>query len=385
METAELLFEILRSEVNEELIETELCRDYDPKALYRLAKAHDVMYCVTDALYKVNLLPIDQSMHDAYVKEKMTAVFRTVRIEETIKRIKEALNEAHVSFIPLKGARSRSMYPDNMMRSSCDIDVLVKGEQLGQAVASLVNCGFITDEKRNYHDVSLYYGSVHLELHFSICEDMEDIDTLLKLVWEYADPVSEYEYQERPEFFAYHHLAHMKYHFVHGGCGIRTFLDLYVMRKIGFYDESKLVDLLESVGLITFYHVILDVISVWFEKKPHNELTKKCEEYILHGGTYGAFENSTAVYSSLRGSKIGNAVHMVFPKYESMCRLYPKLSGKKILLPFYYIRRLLEKTFRKSEKNSRNKLKKILVQDQSHINSVGELLTAMGLKSGDAT
>lgn len=42
----------------------------------------------------------------------------------------------------------------------------------------------------------------------------------------HADPVSEYEYQERPEFFAYHHLAHMKYHFVHGGCGIRTFLDL---------------------------------------------------------------------------------------------------------------------------------------------------------------
>ena len=61
METAELLFEILRSEVNEGLIEAELCRDYDPKALFRLAKAHDLMYCVTDALYKVDLLPQGQA------------------------------------------------------------------------------------------------------------------------------------------------------------------------------------------------------------------------------------------------------------------------------------------------------------------------------------
>ena len=76
---------------------------------------------------------------------------------------------------------------------------------------------------------------------------------------------------------------------------------------------------------------------------------------------------------------------MIFPKYESMCRLYPRLAKGKILLPFYYIKRLIEKTFRKSEKDSRNKLKKILVQDQSHINSVKELLAAMGLESGDAT
>lgn len=385
METAELLFEILRSEVNEELIEAELCRDYEPKALYRLAKSHDLMYCVADALYKVNLLPTDQSMRDAYVKEQMTAVFRTVRIEETIKRIKETLNEAYVSFVPLKGARLRSMYPDNMMRASCDIDVLVKEEHFDQAIASLVNCGFSTDGKRAYHDVSLYYGDVHLELHFSICEDMEDIDVLLKRVWEYVEPVSEYEYQEKPEFFVYHHLAHMKYHFVHGGCGIKPFLDLYVMRKSGFYDEIKLVELLESVGLTTFYYSILDMISVWFEKKSHNELTPKCAEYVLRGGVYGTFENSAAVNSSLRGSRIGNALHMIFPKYESMCRLYPRLAKGKILLPFYYIKRLIEKTFRKSEKDSRNKLKKILVQDQSHINSVRELLAAMGLESGDAT
>lgn len=149
METAELLFEILRSEVNEELIEAELCRDYDSKALYRLAKSHDLMYCVTDALYKVGLLPKDKPVYDAYVKEQMTSVVRTARIEGTLKRIKEILNATQIPFVSLKGARLRYVYPNKMMRASCDIDILVKEEHLDQTVSVLVDKGFTTDGKRD--------------------------------------------------------------------------------------------------------------------------------------------------------------------------------------------------------------------------------------------
>ena len=384
METAELLFEILRSEVNEGLIEAELCRNYDPKALFRLAKAHDLMYCVTEALYKVDLLPQDKPVYDAYVKEQMTAVVRTARIEGTLKRIKDILNEAKIPFVSLKGARLRYMYPDKMMRASCDIDILVKEEHLDQAVSALVEQGFTTDGKRDYHDISLYYGSVHLELHFNICEDMEDIDSLLKRVWEYVEPVSEYEYQEKPEFFAYHHLAHMKYHFVNGGCGIRPFLDLYVMKKCGFYDEAKLIELLDKVGLTSFYHAILHMIAVWFDGDPHTELTKRCEEYILRGGVYGSTENSAAAQSAARNGRFKNMWHILFPGYDTMCNYYPKLKDKKILLPFYYMKRIFSKMFGKSGKRVRTKMKNIASQDQAQINSVGELLTAMGLKNGEA-
>ena len=56
MEIARLLFEILRSEVNGESLSADRCRGYDPQQLYTLAKSHDRMYCVTDALDKVNHL-----------------------------------------------------------------------------------------------------------------------------------------------------------------------------------------------------------------------------------------------------------------------------------------------------------------------------------------
>lgn len=380
MKTAELLFDILRSEINGELIQPDVYRDYDPKQLYTLAKSHDLMYCVTDALDKVGLLPKDEPACSAYVKEQMIAVARIARIENALAEIKQILSDAKIPFVPLKGALLRRMYPDEMMRASCDIDILVKEEHLDMAVSALVSRGFETDGKRAYHDISLYYGQVHLELHFNICEDMEDIDILLNRVWEYVTPVSPYEYHEIPVFFVYHHIAHMKYHFINGGCGIRPFLDLYVMRKNNFYDEDELLKFLDTVGLRTFYGAILSVIQVWFAGEPHSELTRKCEEYILRGGVYGTLENGTAVQSSIKKGKFNHIWHAVFPKYSSMCIIYPSLKRRKILLPLYYIKRIAEKTFRKDAGKTRHKLKKIITQDQNQINSIGDLLTAVGLK-----
>ncbi len=381
-ETAKLLFEILRSEVNEETIHTDICRDYDPRALYQIAKSQDLMYCVADALNKADCLPKGEAAREAYETEQFASVMRSTQNEDTLARAVAVLNEAQVPFIPLKGARIRSMYPDRMMRVSCDTDILVKEEDLDRAVAALTNCGFTTDGKLKNHDISLFWGETHLELHFNLCEGMEDIDVLLKRVWEFAEPVSAYEYREDPEFFVYHHIAHMKYHFVNGGCGIRPFLDLFVMKRNAFYDEQKLTVLLDSVGLTSFYQAILQVIGVWFEGAEHTERTRSCEEYILHGGIYGTEGNSMAANSSIRGNRVAHLWHSVFLPYDTMCRVYPGLKGKKALLPFYYIRRICAKAFKKSNKESRNKFRQILSQDKAHIDSVGELMHAMGLKDG---
>lgn len=383
MKTSELLFDILRAEVNCNLINAEKYRDYDAKALYNLAINQDLMYFVADALDKVNLLPKEKDLYSAYQNSQIAVVYRTTQIESVFEKIKTVLSEAEIAFIPLKGAVLRNMYPDKMMRSSCDIDILVKEEELQKAVKALVFNGFTTDGKRDYHDVSLHFGSVHLELHFNICEDMDDIDELLKQVWDYAEPVSEYEYAEKPEFFVYHHLAHMKYHFINGGCGIRTFLDLFMIRKIGFYDEEKLTELLDIAGLKKFYYAVLDMLGVWFYCEPHNEITQKCEEYILFGGIYGNTENSSAAQSAAHDGRIKNAWRVVFPGYFNMCNLYPAVKEKKILLPYYYLHRIFRKTFGKSGKRVIKKMTKIMTVDESKIDSIGELLIAMGLKNGE--
>lgn len=377
MGTTELLLKILCSEVNGEEINTESFCEYDAKELYKIARNQDFLYCVTNALNKVGALPEDKKMRDAFLEAQIVSVARIVQIEEVTKQIRDILNKAKIPFAPLKGTRIRSMYPDKMMRTSCDIDILIREAELEQAITALTEAGFTTSGKRHYHDVSLFFGNVHLELHFNICEGIDGIDSLLSRVWEFTEPVSQYEYAENPEFFAYHHLAHMVYHFVNGDCGIRPFLDLFIMRKKAFYDESKLISLLETVGLTTFYNSALELISVWFDKSTHTKLTKQCEDYIACGCIYGSWGNSIAADTIIRKGRLGYVIHEMFPQYSSMCILYPNLKNAKILLPLYYIDRILKKNTKQSWK----KLKLLLSKKQKDADAASRLLNELGLET----
>ena len=123
-------------------------------------------------------------------------------------KIIKLLEENKVDYLPLKGSIIQAYYPEPWMRTSCDIDILVKEEDLARAVDTLKEkLAYTSDDRRNYHDISLYSpNGVHLELHFSIQENMESIDDLLSRVWDYAVLVEgrEYQYQQTNEYFLFH-------------------------------------------------------------------------------------------------------------------------------------------------------------------------------------
>ena len=106
---------------------------------------------------------------------------------------------------------------------------------------------------------------------------------MLKDVWTYTDKVDQYEFRENNEYFAFHHIAHMAFHFLRGGCGIRPFIDLWLMRKKQYYNENGLIDLLAKCELKPFYDSVCALTDVWFENKEHTELTQKMSEYIFSG------------------------------------------------------------------------------------------------------
>lgn len=70
--------------------------------------------------------------------------------------------------IPLKGAVLRYIYPAPELRTSSDIDVLVKEEDLESAVAAIENATDFKMLRKAYHDISMVNSQVHLELHFTI-------------------------------------------------------------------------------------------------------------------------------------------------------------------------------------------------------------------------
>lgn len=355
----------------------------ESKALYELSKYHDLAHIVGSALSKVRVELLAEAK-TMFQKQMLTAVFRYETIKYEYDRICNALETAKISFVPLKGLVVRKYYPEPWMRTSCDIDILVHEEDLDRAVEALVsNIGYACDGKRNYHDVSLYSGSgVHLELHFSIKETMDSIDGLLDKVWEYCEVCDGkiYEHRQSEEYLMFHLIAHMSYHFTHGGCGVKSLVDIYLLERGLRYDKDKLTEICESCGINRFRESVLELIGVWFENRPHTELTQAMERYIVKGGAYGTAEQSMALEQSKMGGKGKYLLSRIFMPYESLKIKYPRLENRRWLTPIYQLRRWFSALFGGRTGRSVRELRTVKRMDGEESEAIVELMKKVGLE-----
>lgn len=368
MNTQELLFSIIRHRVFGDTFDGEIPEN-SAKELFLLAKKHDLAHIIPSSI-------VGGAAKEKFQKEEILAMVRRDKGDFALCEITKALREENIEYIPLKGAVIADLYPERYMRTSCDIDILVREEDLGKAVKTLCDrLGYESDGERQYHDVSLYSKSgVHLELHFTILENTENIDRLLARVWEHTK-----EGKLENEFLIFHTVAHASYHFLHGGCGIKPFIDLKLLLDKLEYSKEKLYEYLRKAELERFFETLLAVTSVWFEGGRRTALTDSVEDYVLGGGVYGNKENSIAVQKEKNGGRLGFLLARIFLPYDSMARYYPILKKNKLLLPFAYIVRIAKlfrpKIFRRSYKD----LKKSGEISSEKTDSVKKLLSEVGL------
>ena len=358
--------------------EVKALSDEELKALYKLSKSHDLAHLVGNALIKNDLIS-NNKINSVFEKELYTAVFRYESINYELGNIKEILSENEIPFIPLKGSVIRDYYPEPWMRTSCDIDILVREENIDKAVKELVENGY-TKERKNYHDVSLYsVGGVHLELHFSILELKENIDKVLSRAWDYAKRKDGFEYSFTNEFFLYHNIAHASYHFIGGGCGVRPFVDLFILLEKLQYDVEKLNKLLIEAGIKTFADKMEELSEVWFEDGEHTDVTRELENFVLSGGVYGTLENGVSVGQNKKGGKIKYILSRVWLSYDVLKVQYPNLEKHKWLLPFYEVKRWLRLLFKGGVKRSVNEIKVTANMDSEKVERSARLMSELGL------
>jgi len=340
--------------------------------LYKLSKAHDVAHLVGDALNKSGAfenLPADTDETEratiAKIKEKFdgqlfTAVYRYEKINYELERLKETLEAAEIPFIPLKGSVIRKYYPEPWMRTSCDIDILVHEKDLENAVSLLVEKRGATREAKGSHDVGLSSNGVHIELHYSLIESdvLGKADIPLQNVWNYAEPIGETsQYALSDEMFYYYHIAHMAKHFIHGGCGVRPFIDLWLLNRVNTEKTEQRNELLLDGGLFKFAKEAEKLSAVWFGNEEYDATTREMEHYILQGGVYGTTEQRFAMSQSKKGGKIKYLMSRIFLTYKEMSIYYPSLKKCPILFPFYQVRRWFRILFCGGRKVAMNEIK----------------------------
>jgi len=288
------LFDLLRGSLQQDFSWSEIHitqEEFD--ALLKLAKRHEVQPIVAYALLNAGGLTAEQEQRCR--KLIYAAVAHQERMDQELKRICSLLEEAGIPHMPLKGAVIRKFYPEPWMRTSGDIDILVKDAEI--AAKLLVRKGFIRKET-DAHEITLTSPSgIMIELHFLLIETDPQVNALLERVWKYSTYRSgSNHYEMEPEMLYYYHIAHMAKHMILGGCGIRFFVDTWLLNEKLPLDNEKESQLLCAGGLSVFAEQAERLGQVWFGNGQLNPLILAMENYVMDSGIFGSKSNEIKLY-----------------------------------------------------------------------------------------
>ena len=352
--------------------------DVEIQGLYDISQKHDLAHLIGVALETVKAE--DKPRYKLFFAESVKAAYRYEWLKGELEKICALLERNQIPYIPLKGSVIRALYREPWHRTSCDIDILIPKECLDKACFALETELSYTRGKISRHDISMTApNGVHFELHFDIDEIYVDCSEF----WEDAKPAADgsCQYVLSAEMLILTHIAHMAKHFVNGGCGLRPFLDLWVMREKLSYDHTNLLKMLERHDLEEFSRAVFDIVDVWFNGKTANETQRMVESYILPAGVYGDLNNKITVTRAKGKNKYSYAIERIFPPCTSLKIAYPILNKHPWLLPVCWVRRwirLLREGKLKQVKTEYNINSRL---DAEQLNSTDKMLTLLGLKT----
>lgn len=353
------------------------------KNAFLLAKKHSVAHIFAEGVRKSGMKISDELLTELKnsVILNYTSCFRK---NVALEKIKKTLSEERVRFIPLKGSVIKDYYPGKWLRNSCDIDILIEEQNIEKAVEVLCEQLHYVFDKKASHDVSLYCGNVHLELHFQLVEEglANKASKVLKDVWKlsYPNQKNEYEYIMPDDLFYFYHIAHMAMHFKGAGCGIRNFLDLWVLNHKIDYDLEKRNSLLKNGELYKFALESEKLSEVWFSDHIHTDLSKSIEEYVFKSGVYGSRKNRVAIERSENDNGIVYWLLRVFQPYVVMKYNFPVLNKHPYLLPLMWVKRWNRILFSKQGKdNIKSEMYENKTFEKEYSKRVNKMLTDLKL------
>lgn len=385
MEQTKLLFSLLRSAMTGEAsgVEKGSISLSRAQVLLGVTRTLDIASFVALAMEREELLAPDAApLARAFKEQQFLALYRYERTQYAQEQICALLAAEQIDFLPLKGAVLRDLYDKPWLRTSCDIDILVHEADVERAIALLCErLEYQQKGERHFHDYSLFSpDGIHLELHFSILEKTEQLDGLLCRVWEFAHPCEEgsCRYVMTPEYQLFHVVAHMAYHFKNGGCGVKPFLDLWLLQKEDNFDKEKLQKFIEECNLDKFYQYACDLIAVWFGDKERTPLLIEMERYLLQGGQCGSIQNFIALKRVENGSR-GYWRRRIFLPLSLMRKKYPVLERHAWLLPFCWVCRIFRVLFHGGVRRLKKEATALHANSQSQVKSLAELMETMQL------
>lgn len=278
--------------------------------------------------------------------------------EYEMQALLDEMEQEGIDCLPMKGWVMRQYYPEPLMRSMSDLDVLIRGMDGPRMKAWMEARDYALSEvEEGFHDAYKKPPYLFVELHYKLIDQRHLthaervwLDQQSSKFWEekMREKGKQHIYRLSDEAFYTHHLSHFYKHFTNAGVGLRPLVDLYLLRQaLG----EKLDDVLLYQHLRQLH---LDGFATRME-----QLSERCFgcpealeesdwvvlEFLTGAGIYGSSaEQKTLRIMHRKGGAYLESVlkstvkHFLLPLHI-MRTIYPVLERYPVLLPLCWLHR----------------------------------------------
>lgn len=276
--------------------------------------------------------------------------------EILLHEIKEALQGEE--YFVVKGIAVAKYYPDPMLRSMGDIDLVIHEDRQEMIHLKLIQNGFNLVCHENMERVYKKYDmeiEVHSKLIYGEVFDTSQLKCFFNNCWTFFDGV-----QLDENFHFLYLFVHLRKHMFLEGAGFRQFMDIVFMMKNAEIDWKWIEEKARQLNLWTFIKRVLafnercfQVQSPVKDSNIENEFYETATEIIFKNGVFGFNnpQNEINVSVNLIESSGDRAVMLkslrksLFLPYKTMVKMkeYSFLKKRPYLLPVAWIYRFFIK------------------------------------------
>jgi hypothetical protein len=328
--------------------------DLDWELLYRLSAKHSVSNMV---FYGIDRLRDKQTLPEEVIMKFHNDCKKAIAKEATqhiaLEQLLEAFEENKILSIPLKGSLMKYLYPRPDMRLMADVDLLIKEEQALQVKNLIQTFGYTMHHQDQNHDVYYRKPFMNVEIHHHLISVNSPYRDYLEKTWDraYLKPDCHYTYQLTHEDFYIYLLIHLAKHYLSGGTGIRSVMDIWVYNKRykAIMNWEYIKAELEKIDIWEFAQNIEGLSEAWFgdgqSSGKNSRLYEEMTAYIFSSGVYGNWKHY--FLSSLRHQAEGEKplkkytywLRLFFPSAKHLKNSYPFLDRLPFLLPVCWLMR----------------------------------------------
>ena len=328
--------------------------DLNWRLIYDMAKMHSVE---TMAFYGAEpFIRDDAELYQNWKKSRDANIAQSLHQIEARKEVFQALHEAGLRFLPLKGYEMKYLYPRLEFRQMADIDILVDPDKTSQVQEIMQNLGYRKKtETFPHHDEYFRPPFITVEIHHQLLLVGDDRQEYYDNIWDRSlrDKNNPGAYKLTPDDFYIYQIAHFAKHYNLMGSGIRSVMDIYIyLKKYGNALNRQYVRKeLKKLDIYDFCIKMEKLSLIWFSAStPKPDIDPKelqeLERNIFLSGVYGSLEFSRfkKMTSVQAGKKKWQGLkyfwHRIFVTRQHLTYSYPILKKYPLLLPFFGIYRI---------------------------------------------